>query len=340
MNNKKTISSFAKLGIAFVAIAVVFGIIIQAGANHPPLRFPEIGEIATGFIQNLAQKEHQDVSLKLSSQGPFKWDNDSDLGAGKKLGQWAQEFDSEALIYYRRDKDAIWQGRAQGVLESVDRICEELSEEMGRICCSPDSANGRRLAVYLPETSQEYAELVLAMSNGEQAPNSTSGCSFIQIGPLGCKSEGIIIHPDLFSQGQDYRPVLRKELARYAFYSSVDFNQDVDIPDWLSEGYVEYFSMHASDLSDISISKDITDLAESALNTLGKSIGMKGRSAATAGASLLQYISQQQGGDNNLSSILQKAFSEPGKDPFSSSGLDFEKMKKDWAQTLRGILSE
>lgn len=340
MNNKKTISSFAKLGIAFVTIAVLFGIIIQAGANHPPMRFPDIGDTTSGFIHDLAQKEHQNVSLKLSSQGPFKWDNDSDLGSGKKLGEWAQEFDSEAMIYYRRDKDAIWQGRAQGVLESVDRICEELSEEMGKICCSPDSANGRRLAVYLPETSQEYSELVLALSGGKQTPNSTSGCSFIQIGPLGCKNEGIVIHPDMFSPEQDYRPILRKELARYALYSSVDYNQNVDIPDWISEGYVEYFAQCASDLSDIHISKDITDLAETALKTVGKSIGMKGRTAATAGASLLQFISQQQGGDDMMSSLLQHVFSEPGKDPFSSTGLDFEQIKKDWAQTLRGIIPE
>ena len=339
-NNKKSISTFAKLGIAFVVMALILGVIIQMGANHPPLRFPSIGEKASGFLQNLAQKEHQDVSLSLMPQGPFGWDNEDDLGAGKKLGQWAKEFDSDALVYYRRDKDAVWQGRAQNVLESIGRISDELSDEMGRICCSPDSANGRKLAVYLPQTSQDYADLVAYLAKGERAPSSTNGCSFIQVGPLGCKNNGIVLHPDLFAPGKDFRPVLRREMARYAFYSSVDFNQDVDIPDWLSEGYVEYFSMQASELTDISISKDLTDLAETALQGLGISAGMKGKSVSTAGASLIQYISMQQGGGDALTSIFQQFFANPAQDAFETSGLNFDEIKTQWAQTLRGVLSE
>ena len=335
MSNKKKISTLAGLGIGFAVFAVVLAIIIYTGANHPPLRYPEMSRETVDYILNTAKKEHGQMNLNLSPEGPFKWDNKNDIGAGKEMGVWANEFSPNSIVYYRRDKDAVWQDRARNVVERMSWIADELSDLMGVTCCSADSANGRKLPVYLPETGEEYARLVMELSKGTQAPNSVDGCSFIQLGPLGCQNRGIVIHPDLFTNGNDFVPTLRREMARYAYYSSVDYNQDVSTPSWFSEGFISSFSENGIDIN--SLSKDLTDFAEKALE-LKDSLNFRGNTAAEIGASFIQMLLLSDG--DAMTTVIKQSLSNPLDVAFSMAGVDFNEMKSGWLQGLRSLVTE
>ena len=334
---KKTISSFAWLGGGFLAIALVFGFIIHTGANHPPMRYPDIGSITSGFINNLSQTMLREASLSLSSQGPFNWGNAKDLGFDKVLGEWANELDPETIVYFRRDKDATWQGRAQQILSNVDVIAEELSECLGQICCSADSANGRKIPIYLPETSQEYAQVLEKLCNGRGTPTAGGGSSVIEIGPLGCQNKGIVLHPDLFAAGEDVAQALRKEMARYAYFSSVDYNEDIDHPAWFTEGFLDYFAQESESVLDLS--KDLTDWAEKEFTLSGDVLSKNVKAQAQAGASFLQFLADQKG-DDTLEHLMHSSLSESLESAFSENGIDFEALKSEWIQMLRGGAEE
>ena len=333
-NNRKTkaLSSLAVLGIAFLVIACLFGVIIHSGANHPPMRFPNISQITTRFVDELAQEMNRNVSLSLSSQGPFKWDNSKDLGFSKILGEWANELNQETVIYYRRDKDATWQERAQKVLSAVDVITSELSAQIGQIVCSADSANGRRIPVYMPETGQEFAEVLAELCDGMRMPTSGDGCSVIDIGPLGCQNKGIVLHPDMFAADADCEYVLRKELARYTMLSSFDYNEDLSMPAWFTEGFVDYFAQ-ASDTLTV-ISQDLTDWAEREFSLSVDALTRGSASIAQAGASFFQFLAEEKGADT-VGKLIQAAFSESLEEAFAMSEIDFEQMKTSWILTLR-----
>ena len=288
------------------------------------------------YVRNLAQREYRDVCLSISSQGPFKWDNKNDLGFSKVLGEWANELDQQSVIYFRRDKDAVWQERAQKVLSEVDIIADELSRKLGRICCSADSANGRKLPVYMPETGQEFAQVLENLCDGLRAPTNGEGCSVIQIGPLGCQDKGIVLHPDLFSSDGNLVYTLRKEMARYAYLSSVDYDEEISHPSWFTEGLIDYLAAKADTLA--FLGEEITSLAEKELE-LGAENLFKGDAASKAGASFIQFLESIVGSDA-FTDLIQVTFSEPLDSAFSKAGIDFQEVKESWINTLRGVTEE
>lgn len=329
--NKKQLLIFSKLGFFFLILAGLFGVVVHTGANHPPLRFPSIGGKTAQFIMDMAQREYKDVSLSLSKQGPFRWDNKKDLGFSSVLGQWKVEADHDAVVYYRRDKDAIWQQKAQSVLSKADRITEELTGLMGKVCCVADSSNGRKLPIYLPENDQEFMQVLDKLCDGQRIPSNKNGSSVINIGPLGCKDNGIVIHPDSFVDAQDYEYVLRKEMARFAYLSSVDFNKVINQQAWFTDGLVEFFA--AGD-------EGVTEPSEEMIESIkdGLCLGEDGALAKgldpKIGAAFLQYLSKTQG-QEKLTELIQDTFRVSLDSAFVASGLDFQQTKQEWINSLR-----
>jgi len=324
------------LAVSFIATAILFGIVIHSGCNHPPLKYPLIGDISSRYINGLAQMGYREVCLSLTTQGPFKWDNESDLGVSDLLGAWANEADHDGVVYFRRDKDAVWQERAREVLHSVEQISDQISAQFGMVCCSADSANGRRIPIYIPENAQEYAEVLASLCDGLKMPTDDKGCSVIKIGPLGCLNKGIVIHPDLFESGKDYEQTLRKELARYAYYSSVDYNQEIDHPAWFTEGLLKYLSGDC----DTTMTRNMSEMAEKVFDPGTTQVSED--AASRIGSSFIDFIVHEKG-EEVLSSVIQGSFSENLETAFSDEGIDLEALKQEWIQSLQvqgNILSE
>ena len=324
-----------ELAVLFAIIGVIVGIVIHTGANHPPMRFPDINKVTTQFIEEMEQMVYKDASLSLSSQGPFKWDNEKDLGFSDLLGEWANEIEQDAIVYYRRDKDAAWQEKALSVISSVDQISEELSDMIGRICCSANDANGRRIPVYLPESAQEYTQVLGELCNGLHSPSNKNGCSIINIGPLGCKNSGIVLHPDSFDTEEDYLYVLRKEMARYAYLSSVDFCETINHQSWFTEGFLEYFARPAHSFE--ALSESVIDFIEDGFDLSAENIAM-GEVAQQAGAAFFDYFVSTQG-EESFSRLIQDSFTSSLDSVFVALNLDFEQIKQDWLQTIRGTFT-
>ena len=334
--NKKQIETLSGVGILFLIVAAVLGIIVQSGASHPPLRFPSIAEQTASFIMDMAKREYKDANVSLLTQGPFKWENEKDLGVSKLLGEWSKEFDHDAVVYFRRDKDAEWQEKAQTVLSQIDRISEDLSGLLGKICCVSDSANGRKLPIYLPEDDQEYMQVLEKLCDGRMTPTNKKGGSVIGIGPLGCKDDGIVIHPDAFADPKDYEAVLRREMARYAYLSSVDFNEVIDHQSWFTEGFVELFGAGAETVE--SFSKETIDLLEREFSLERSGAGGKDITPEM-GAAFLRYISSSLG-EEKLTELIQDSFKVSLDSAFVAMGLDFQEVKSDWINSLRMIEEE
>jgi len=336
MSKNKRISSFGVLLALFLAVAVILGLIFQTGANHPPMRFPDIGDVTTQFLSDMAKSEYRDVRLSLASQGPFKWDNKKDLGQSKILGDWSNEMDQDFIVYFRRDNDAVWQEKAQSIISSVDRIANELSDCMGEICCSSESANGRRLPIYLPTTTEEYLQVIGQLCDGHAAPSNRDGCSFISIGPLGCKNEGIVLNPELLSSSENVEYTLRKEIARYVYLSSLDYSEDIEQEEWFSDGILEFFAA-ASDTSEV-LSEELISYIENGFE-LNQSKSTRKDINSQVGAAFLRYLSKTEGEDK-VYDLIQESFRVGIDSVFSSMNLDFQKIKQSWLCVLQGLPEE
>ena len=218
-------------------------------------------------------------------------------------------------------------------MSKVDRISESLSDLLGRVCCASDSSNGRKLPVYLPEDDQEYLQVLEKLCDGKKSPSNKSGSSVISIGPLGCKDNGIVIHPDSFKDSKEYEYVLRKEMARYAYLSSLDFNEAINHQSWFTEGFVEYFARGVDTLS--VFSNEMIDSIEK--NLLLNEEEAQGKIASPQiGAAFLLYFSDSQGAEK-FSEFIQESFKGSLDSAFVSVGVDFQKVKADWIQSLRGM---
>ena len=333
--NKNYWFFLTKLAMVLAIIGVVVGVILQAGANHPRLRFPSISDITTQFITDMGQSFNKEASLRLTSQGPFKWDNEKDLGFTDALGEWANTYEQDAIVYFRRDKDAVWQEKALRVMSSVDQIADELSDMMGKECFSAEDANGRKLPIYLPETAEEYNRVVNMLCDGHRMPTKKEGCSILSLGPLGCKSEGIVIHPDTFNSEDELRYVLRKEMARYAYVSSMDYNESLDHQLWFVDGLLEHF---ANPNQVDSLSQSVMSFIEGDFDLLKKSLASS-EVAQGAGAAFFDFLTDTQGKEK-LSKLIQDSFTNGLDDAFSDLDLDFDKVKGDWLNDLLGIDAE
>lgn len=329
--NKQLTSVLLKIGIPFLVLAIVVAIVMQSGANHPPMRFPSIDDVTHGFLERLSKMSGNSSSVSLLSQGPFNWDNSKDLGFSKDLGEWSNEAYNDAVVYFRRDKDAQWQEKALSVLNTMEDMSSRLSGTFGNVC-SAIEANGRKIPVYLPENEAEYRAVLEKLSDGMTLPIDKNGCSFINIGPLGCQEKGIVLNPSSFI-GDDYNDVLRKEITRYAYLASMDLNETVNHAAWFVEGLIDYLAKGAEDLADIT--PEMIDYIENDFNLIAESYSSKSNEMASEiGRLFLQYYSARFG-DSSLEEVIQMSLGTGITDILNDLNLDLDSVKDEWITYLR-----
>lgn len=235
MKKQVTISSIL---LIFIALALLVGKVTHTGINKPTIRYSSISNESIEQFKRMFQ-DGKHAKILFNMDGPWEWENESDLGAQQT--EWDKEEDDLFVVYYHKDKDAIWQGYAQQILKCAHENIHRLEEVMGHYYY-PSEMNGRKLPLYLTNSGKDYTATVTRIG-GSSIPNSL-GVTITSIGQFGCKTEAIVLHPDCFkvppADINGYRKVLLHEMTHYVHRSSIDMNKRFNIFNWETEGIAEY----------------------------------------------------------------------------------------------------
>lgn len=327
---KKHILSFVKFGVLFLIIALFIGKVYDVGVHRPPLKYANIPVLTQDYINEIG-KGNNDMGVSYVEQGPFNWNNDDDF-AYEKDG-WAYEEDADFIVYYKRDKDAIWQTNAQEVLTNARTNIGLLEDLFGKYYYASDM-NGRKLAIYLPDTPSLYKETICSLLGvSSYDTKSVEGLIVTEVGSLGCKTKGIVLSPACFDEepasANGYITVLKHEMNHYVFFSSLDYSKDVKHYLWVSEGIAEYFCNQDTR----SLTTDEVLFIDDRCHLNGE-FPRERHAAYWAGESFFRFLAQKSG-SKAVSEFILNAYSMQTDSIFAMQAVDVELLHKDWVLSLQ-----
>lgn len=290
---KQTNLYFVLFFSVFLFLGSLVGWLFQIGINRPPLKYADIPLQTADWINSIAKKV-PDQGISVKEQGPFKWDNDDDYG--NKMWNdtdWSKEEDANFIVYYIKDKESRWQGWAKDVLQEANTIIPELTSLMGKYLY-PDDMNGRKLPIYLATTPELYQTTVNELMGSQNNAQGSVGIIITEVGPLGCLTHGIVLHPNCFGYDHlnGYRKVLRHEMNHYVFFSLLNYEKNINHYLWMSEGLAEYFC-DRHDQQQVSGADSVRFINENCL--LDNEFPLEKNSAYWAGESFFRYMEKTKG---------------------------------------------
>ncbi len=321
--------------LMFCAIALLFGWVYKIGVNRPPLKYALIPESTIEYLRNL-NNINPGQGFNLSDEGPMDWDNDEDFGQTASGDmKWRFEEDENFIVYYHKDKDALWQGYAQQVLKYADAAIPSMIDLMGRYYY-PKDMNGRKLAIYLAESENVYNNTINQLMNTNPASRHTGsiGITIFSIGRTGCMTDGIVIHPDCFKDdphGENgYYKVLLHEMNHYVFFSSLDYSKPIKHYLWVSEGIAEYYCQR-NDGKQISSPEAIAFIEQKC--ALNSEFPLTDNSAYWAGESFYLHLGNQN--EKRVKDFINLAYTTSTDSVFILSKMDQSTTHKKWVEDLR-----
>ena len=333
--NTKTKIAFLKWVGVFVVLAIIVAKVYDIGLHRPPLKYANIPISTQDYLRNLG-KNTKDQGISYSDQGPFDWDNDNDLGQQKAEG-WKSEEDENFVVYYHHDQEAIWQAHAQDVLHQARENIDLLKDLFGVYFYAADM-NGRRLAIYLPENAGLYSTTIANLMELPHADGSGSlGITITRVGPLGCMTKGIVLHPKCFDvepyNVNGFVKVLKHEMCHYVFFSALDYSKDVSHYLWVSEGIAEYFcdrhdhrQVHAP---------DSVEFIKSNCQLSGE-FPHEGNAAYWAGESFFRFL-EKKGKKAEVKKFIKDAFTHTTDSVFIIQKQAPVKVHQQWVESLNSL---
>lgn len=328
-------TKFIQFGIIFGIFAVLFGWCYQIGVNRPPLKYAFIPESTKDYIDKLGHTPNGQ-GITYDENGPFEWDNDEDEGK-KSSGDWRYEEDANFIVYYHHDREAKWQEYAQSVLVEANNNIAGLIELMGMYMYA-DDMNGRKLAIYLPETKSLYASTISTLS-GESASRGEAnslGITIMKVGLYGCLTKGIVINPIAFEVEPDhingYVKTLAHEMCHYVFFSALDYGKEIDHYLWVSEGLAEYFC-NRYDNRIVHGADSIEHIRRNCLLT-GEFSNKLSNSAYWAGESFYRFLEKTHG-DVSVKKFVQDAYCYSTDSVFIKEKKSARKTHDKWVEMLK-----
>lgn len=322
-----TNSTFLGFFILFLVMSVLFAWLYTVGVNRPPLVYAHIPDKTRNFIDRLGK--NGDQGLTFTDQGPFDWEQENNVGEDG----WQKEFDANFIVYYHSDKKAQWQLYAQQVLKQANDNIASLIDLMGRYYY-PSDMNGRKLAIYLPETPELYAKTVSMLLEGETGTGSI-GITLMEIGQHGCLTKGIVLHPCVFEDApygaNGFVKVLQHEMNHYVFFSSLDYTKEIEHYLWVSEGVAEYYSERSS-RKQITSSESI-NIIESRCKLNGE-FPLTGNASYWAGESFYLYL-ENKAGIKGVHEFLNNAYVTSTDSVFVKCKMQQKVIHKNWVDYLR-----
>ncbi len=336
--NKKTIITFIKFGVVFLLLGLLVGKIYDIGLHRPPLMYAVVPESTQLFIKQLG-RDSKDQGLSFTKQGPFDWDNKEDLGNDENE-KWKSESDANFIVYYHPGDNVTWQSRAQDVLHQAQENIDYLKDFMGKYYYA-DDMNGRRLAIYLPESEALYKKTISSLMDGDynQDAAGTTGITITQVGPLGCMTQGIVLNPICFDDSPNgvngYKRVLKHEMCHYVFFSSLDYSKSIRHYLWVSEGLAEYFSNLRNHKPVFGVDS-INTIKQSC--HLNREFPLENNSAYWAGESFFGFLEADKGKDA-VKNFVKNAYTHNTDSVFIIMKYNHRQLHKRWVDVLSHINS-
>ena len=329
---RKTSISFLKWTAVFVVLALIVAKAYDIGIHRPPLKYANIPISTQDYLRELG-KLAKDQGITFSDQGPFDWSNNQDLGQSKDE-TWKSEEDENFIVYYHRDQEAIWQAHAQDILHQARENIDYLNDLFGVYFYAADM-NGRRLAIYLPENEGLYSKTIATLMGVPHADGAGSlGITVTQVGPLGCLTKGIVLHPECFDVApydvNGFVKVLQHEMCHYVFFSALDYSKDIKHYLWVSEGIAEYFC-DRHDHRQIH-QPDSVDFIANNCQLTGE-FPREGNAAYWAGESFFRFL-EKKGKKAEVKKFIQDALTHTTDSVFIIQQQPPEKVHKQWVESL------
>ena len=326
---KKEQATLLCVFVVFLALAFLMGKVYQTGVNRPPLKYALIPDGTLNYLKHLSELGGEGGGIIVRERGSGEeWSNKKDLGSREKTG-WSKEEDDNFIVYYHRDKEALWQGRALNVLRCANQNIEPLAELMGRYIY-PAEVNGRKLSIYLPQTDGEYISLQESMLQKKLKYDTSIGVTITTISVYGCKTEGILLRPSCFTQNQ-YSSVLLHEMNHYVYRSSIDYSKEIDCKKWQLEGTADFNS--GEDKGILYTAEEKAECIEKYC-FLNKEFPNKDNMCYWAGKSFLEYVESTYGRDK-VKAMIQESYAKTTADVFASMGWSEEEEHIKWVEFVR-----
>lgn len=337
--NKKTVITLASVFSVFVVLAFLMGKVYKIGQDRPPLKYATIPESTQRFIKGLIRMGGHMAGVDIvEGGGPYDWENGKDVGQ-REGENWSREEDEFFIVYYKKDKEAVWQGHAQNILQAANENILPLTRLMGKYYYPADQ-NGRKLPIYLATSPQEYSETASKLLESPYRGQGSIGVTISQLGGAGCKAS-IVIHPICFQcnprANNGYVTVLLHEMNHYVFMSSLDLSQDVAFCNWQVEGLADY-------CANTYVGNIETSMPEARIQYIDKYCSLlKDFPSETiaeywAGESYFRYMEDAHG-DTFVKDFIQATFKNTTEKTFSAMNIDPDDEHTGWVRSLRNNIS-
>lgn len=334
MNNKTRIAFLKWAGI-FVVIGLIVAKVYDIGIHRPPLKYAFIPQETKDYLHILT-KNTKDQGILYTDKGPFDWSNKKDLGQ-KRAEKWRREGDENFVVYYHRDNQAVWQKRAQDVLSHARENIDYLKDLFGVYFYAADM-NGRRLAIYLPENEGLYSATISSLLGERHEDNTgTMGITITFVGPLGCMTKGIVLHPKCFEVDpydiNGYIKILQHEMCHYVFFSALDYTKNVSHYLWVSEGIAEYFC-DRHDHRQVHGQDSIDFIDNNCL--LSQEFPHESNASYWAGESFFRFL-EKKGKKAEVKKFIQDALTHTTDSVFIVQKQSPKEVHKQWVESLANI---
>ncbi len=334
--NKRTFITLGSVTGVFIILALLMGKVYKIGQSRPPMIYTTIPDGTVKFLEGMIRFGGHMAGVDLVLGGPFDWENDKDYGQVED--EWSREEDEFFIVYYKKDKEAVWQGYAQHVLKAANDNILPLTRLMGKYYY-PQDANGRKLPIYLTRSVEEYYEVASTIQGKLYPPNNSVGVTISQLGNAGCKSS-VVLHPVCFEypprEPSGYVTVLMHEMNHYVFLSSIDWSKDVSFYNWEIEGIADYCANNFTQ-NHLSINEKQLDYIEHHCSLLDDF--HDDNAEYWAGESFFRYMEAAHG-EATVKQFLRKAYETKTEETFSKLSLDPEKEHTYWVEVLKNQLEK
>lgn len=230
----KRLGSIAAVLLVFILSALVLIKVYDKGKDQKPLRYADIPQETIDWINSLGDGLDDLFSSFNPNPIPTPWGNKGDIGKDPETGLETLE-DEYFIIYY--PKSMAW--KAKTTLNEAHLAIPRLTDIIGKYYY-PSDMNGRKVPIYLSEGQDDFESLMERF--GCQGDfEYVAGMTLYQVSPSGVFLIAIVINgKHVFKGSANLRDVLWHEMTHYCFAASLDYNQQISLPKWCTEGIAEY----------------------------------------------------------------------------------------------------
>ena len=161
----------------------------------------------------------------------------------RRDGKMSYLEDANFIVYFVTDELDIWKECALQTILEAESAIPIIRQVMGKYYY-PQDVNGRKLPIYLPCNARAYKALCRSLSPSQEAKMSELSTNVFEINESGCVTKGIIINPRCYADKtlphNNYKIAIRRGMALYTYFSTLDYANLQHQPLWATEGLADF----------------------------------------------------------------------------------------------------